>query len=60
MSLSVCLPNLVIVIPRIQTLSAMVISCVREYVIRANWIGVQTGSKPKPMASVPLSSVPNE
>ena len=43
-SLSGCLPNLVMLIPRIQMSSAM--------------CHASRGSKPKPMASVPSSSVP--
>ena len=48
-SLSGCFPNLVMKIPRIQTLSAIVRRSL-----------AQAGSKPKPTASVPAPSVPIE
>ena len=50
MSLSGCLPNFVMWIPRIQISSLALMSAPLH----------PTGSKPKPMASVPLSSVPSE
>ena len=51
-SLSGCLPNLVILIPRIQTSS--LIAAPYRCVVSTG------GSNPNPMASVPLSSVPSE
>ena len=52
MSLSGCLPNFVMWIPRIQMSSLALMCCsLRDS-------GSRRGSKPKPIASVPASSVP--